>query len=245
MTAGAAPPTTRRGELAAIAMLAGRTYARYAIPLTLLAGAALAPWLLLALRTPPPKDLAGAKSMLRLAWLLAVTAWIGQLALVGAVAPLVRAVDAEARLSQLRALGRGALHLVRAVIPCATATAAIAIGGLALALPGLLLLCLLATTGAEASRGVPGALVASAALARRHLPLAAALVFALLALDLAIPYASQAFALAPIPKKPNPAQLAAYHRHVQIVACALAISSPWLASLIAAFHARATTTTTR
>jgi len=224
---------------AQIARLAARAYVRYLVPLTLLSALALAPWLWLALRMPPPADVAGARGALRLAWIVGGTAWIGQLLLVGGAAPLVRALDAGAPLSQLGALGRGALQLVRAAVPWLAAVAAIAIGGLALAVPGLVLLLLFSTVAASTRRGLAGPLVESAALVRRSMLLVAAAVIAMLALDLALVYAAQRFALPAVPKKLGPEQLALYRRHVQLVAVGVAAIAPWIATLLAAVHARA------
>jgi hypothetical protein len=227
------------GSTAEVARLAARAYARYLVPLTLLSVLALAPWLWLAAQLRPPADVAGARGALRLAWIVGGTAWIGQLLLVGGAAPLVRALDAGAPLSQLGALGRGALQLARAAVPWLAAVAAIAVGGLALAVPGLVLLCLFALVPASARPGLPGPLVESAAAVRSCTLLVGGAIAALLALDLALVYAAQVSTLPPPAKKLSPDQLALYRRHVQIVAAGAAVIAPWIATLLAAVHARA------
>jgi hypothetical protein len=229
----------RTDSPAPIAGLAARACVRYAVPLALLAAIALAPWIAVALRAEAPTNLAGARRALRTAWLLGATAWIGQLLLVGAAAPLVRALDAGAPLSQLRALGRGALGLVRAAVPWLAAVAAIALGGLALAVPGLALLVLFSTTAASTRRGLPGPLVESAALVRRRLPLVAGVVAAMLAVDLGAVYVAQELLRPAVARKPRPDQLAAYGHLVPAVAVAVLAIAPAIAATLAAVHARA------
>ncbi len=232
-----APPRT--DSTAQILRLAARAHLRYAIPLVLLAVLALAPWLVLALTLQAPADTAGASRALRAGWLLGATAWIGQLLLVGAAAPLVRALDAGAPPSQLRALGRGTLALARAALPWLAAVAAIAIGGLALALPGLALLVLFSTTAASARRGLPGPLVESVELVRRRLPLVAGVVAAMLAVDLGAVALAQLLLRPEAGRKLSPEQLAAFRRMVEVAAIAIVAVAPAIATVLAAVHARA------
>jgi hypothetical protein len=81
-------------------------------------------------------------------WGLLPIAWLGQLVLIGGAAAILRA-----RPSQLRAFTAGLAQLVRAILPCLAAAAAIATASLALVLPGLVLLALLSLTGASTARG--------------------------------------------------------------------------------------------
>jgi hypothetical protein len=230
-----APPHDSRS----LVRLAVRAHLRYAIPLTLLAAIVLAPWLVLALGVPVPADSAGARGALRAAWLLGATAWIGQLLLVGAAAPLVRALDAGAPLSQLHALGRGARQLVRAAVPWLAAVAAIAIGGLALAIPGLALLVLFSMTAASTQRGLPGPLVESAELVRRKLRLVAAVIAAMIAVDLGVVLLALELLRPEGPGKLSPDQLAMFRRMVEVVAVAVVAIAPAIATTLAAVHARA------
>jgi hypothetical protein len=230
----------RRGSPAQLAGLAGRVCARYPVPLLALAAAALAPWLLLALAVPLPASPVAASAALRDGWLIGATAWIGQLLLVGAAAPLVRAVDAGAPPSQRQALGRGALGMARAAVPWLAAVAAIAIGGLALALPGLLLLVLLSATAASEAPGLPGPLLESAARVRRALPLAAGAVAALLAIDLGAVFAAQALLrpAAAAGARLRPEQLVALGDVPRLAALVAVLAAPPIAAMLAAIHVR-------
>jgi hypothetical protein len=114
----------------------------------------------------------------------------------------------------------------------------IAIGSLALVVPGLILLVLLALTGAGRARGVPAALADSIAVARKHLPVIAVTVAAMLALDAAIGLAAYR-GFAPLPRQPSPAQLAAVRHFVRAIAIALTLASPLPATVLATIRARA------
>jgi hypothetical protein len=229
----------RTDSTAQILRLAARVYLRYAAPLTLLAVVVLAPWLGFALAMPAPRDQASARAVLGASWMIGATAWIGQLLLVGAAAALVRALDDGAPPSQLRALGRGALQLARAAVRWLAAVAAIALGALALALPGLALLVLLSTTAASTRPGLPEPLAESAALVRRRLPLAAIAVAALLAVDLGAVVVAQAMLRPPPTGKLGPDQLAALRRILEVAAIAIVAIAPPIAALLAAVHTRA------
>ena len=102
--------------------------------------------------------------MRSLGWELIAIGWLGQLVLVGGAAAITGARPSQ--ISQLGAFGRGLVQLARAIVPCLAAAAAIAIGGLALVVPGLVLLVLLALTGASRARGVPASLADSIAVVR-------------------------------------------------------------------------------
>jgi hypothetical protein len=219
--------------------LAAHAYLRYAAPLTLLSVVVLAPWLVFALAMPAPRDQISARAVLGASWVIGATAWIGQLLLVGAAAPLARALDAGAPLSQLRALGRGALHLTRAAVPWLAAVATIALGGLALALPGLALLVLLSTTAASTRPGLPEPLAESVAIVRRRLPLATIAVVMLLAVDLGAVVIAQAMLRPPSTGKLGPDQLAALRRILEVEAIAIVAIAPPIAALLAAVHTRA------
>ena len=229
-------------KLAPIAALALRTYLRYLVPLTLLSAIALAPWWLVALGTPVPPDAANAKRAVRLGWMLAGSAWIGQLVLVGGAAPLVRALDAPdssgAAISQLRAFGRGFVSLARAIVPGLAVAAAVVMGSMALVLPGLALLVLLSLTAASTRRGLPAPLADSVEVVRQNLALVAGVVAAMIAIDLAIAFATNQLTLPTLPKKPKAEQLALYRQHVHIVAGALVVVGPLFAALLAAIHTR-------
>jgi len=207
---------------------------RYVVPLTLLSAVALSPVIVAALRTRAPVDPAGAKAVLTLGWVMIALAWFGQLVLAGGAATMTRATP-----SQLRALGSGFVQLVRAIVPCLAAATAIAIGGLALAVPGLVLIVLLALTGASPARGVPASLADSIAVARKHLPAVALATAVMIAIDLAIGLVAQRTFAAPLSKPPASAQLAQYRHFVRVVALALVLASPLPATLLATIRTRA------
>ena len=209
------------------------TWLRYVVPLTLLSAIALSPVIAAALRTRAPVDPAGAKAVLALGWVMIALAWFGQLVLAGGAAAITRD-----RPSQLRALGAGFVQLVRAIVPCRAAATAIAIGGLALAVPGLVLIVLLALTGASPVRGVAASLADSIAVARKHLPTVAFATAAMIAIDVAIGLVAQRAFAAPLPRPPAPAQLAQYRHFVRVIALALVLASPLPATLLATIRTR-------
>jgi hypothetical protein len=213
------------------------TWLRYLVPLTLLSAIAVSPALVLALRARPPLDPAGARAALTLGWEMIALAAFGQLILVGGAAAITRAQPSQP--SQLGALGGGAVQLARAIVPCLAAAAAIAIGGLALVVPGLVLLVLLALTGASPARGVPAALADSIAAARTQLPATALAVAAMLAIDVAIGVAAQRAFVVPLPRQPAPAQLAQLRLFVRVIALALVVVSPLPATVLATIRTRA------
>jgi len=210
-----------------------RTWLRYLVPLTVLSAIALSPLVALALATPAPADLTGVRPVLMLGWALLAIAWPSQLVLVGGASVMTRAPR-----SQLGALGGGFVQLVHAVVPCLVAAAAVAIGCLALAVPGPILLVLLALTGASRERGLPAPLVDSVAAARRQLLAVALAVAALVAIDAAIGLVAFRAFVVPLPAKPAPAQLAAIRDFVRAIALALVIASPLPATLLATIRAR-------
>ena len=216
-----------------VVALAMRTWVRYLVPLTLLSAIALSPLIVLAARVHTPVDAAAIRPVIQLGWTLLAVAWLGQLVLVGGAAAMRSDPP-----SQLRAFTRGLLQLVRAVVPCGVAALAVAIGGLALVLPGLALLVLLSLTAASRERGLPGPLLDSLAAARRQLPAVALAVLALFALDAAIGLIAYRAFLAPLPAKPTPVQLAAVRNFVRAIVLALVVLSPLPATLLAALHAR-------
>lgn len=224
-----------------IGSLTLRAYLRYAAPLLVLAAVALVPTLAFALRQPVPADGDGVRALLRLAWILAATAWIPQLVLVAGAAPLVRALVAGQPLSQRRALADGVAALVRALVPCAIAIAAIVLGLVALVVPGLLLLALLALTGASDRLGVPppAALADSAAVVRAQWRTVVPIVALMIAGDLAVVAIAQGqLALFDVAAKPAPIVLAHARDCVRAVAAVLVLGSPLAACALAASYAR-------
>lgn len=237
-SAGAEPgvePPISAGDLSgSIVGPAVRTWLRHIVPLTVLSAIALSPLVALAARVRAPADAAAARPVIQLGWTLLAVAWLGQLLLVGGAAAMLTEPP-----SQLRAFTRGLLQLIRAVVPCLVATLAVAIGSLALVLPGLILLVLLSLTAASRERGLPAPLLDSIAAARRQLPAVALAVLALFALDAAIGLVAYRVFLLPMPAKPTPIQLATVRDFVRATAFALVVLSPLPATLLATLHARA------
>lgn len=210
-------------------MIALRTYARYVLPLTLVSTLAFAPLCVL-LGRPGAVTLTGVRTLVKLVWVVAGTAWIVQLTLVGAAAPLV-----GARLSQLRALRVALSGAVRAALPCAAAAAAVLVGGLALVVPGLLLLVLFALTGASDAPGIQAPLEASARIARRAPWRLAAIVAAVLVVDVLV---ALVVLRLPHPRPKLPAHLATYRVMLPALFAGLALVTPVFACMLAAFHHR-------
>lgn len=208
---------------------------RYFVPLQLLSVIAMAPVVVLALRMAVPVDQAGAKAGLALGWALIALGWLCQLVLVGGAA----AMTGDARPSQLGGFRDGLVRLGRAVVPCLVAGATIAVASLALVVPGLVLLVVLALTGASPVRGVPASLVDSIAAVRRQLPAAVVAVAAVIAVDVAIGVIAQlSLVTIPIPRQPRPAQLAGLQQFVRAIAAALVLVSPLLAAVLATIRSR-------
>jgi hypothetical protein len=224
-----------------IGALAIRTYVRYVVPLTVLAVIACAPIVWFALAAKEPRDAASARAMLRVTYVIAATAWVWQIMLAGAAAALVGGVAARAPVGQLAALGRGLVGLVRAVLPGLAAAAAIVVGGFALVVPGLVLLVLLALTGASRDRSVPAALLESIAAARTQLRATVVVVASMVLLDVGFAVAGKLVYAAHLPKKPSPLQLATYPRLLQLVVVAIVVVAPIIACALAAVHHRART----
>ncbi len=219
-------------------MQAIRTYVRYLVPFTILSVIAFAPLLLLALRVEAPANAKQAGIALGYAYAFAGCSVIPLFLLVGGVAPAVRGIVAGTPRSQLAVLGAGLLGLARAVVPTLLAVAAIAIGGLAIALPGLLLLVLLALSGASIEAGAPARLADSVAIARiRFLPIAGILLATLAVQAIAIFVLSRG--LVPLPKAPAPAHLAAFGQLVRLTVAGIVVAAPIPAVLLALIHARA------
>ena len=224
----------------AIGSLALRTWLRYFVPLAILSAILHLPVLRFAWKLEVPKDIPAARSLLVTVWIVAGTAWIAQLVLVAAAAPAARSLAAKQPLTQWRALAGGFANMVRMALPIACVVAAIVVGGMALVVPGVMLLGLLALTAASTEPGLPAPLLDSVAIVRRHWrPVAIAMV-AIVAIDLALAAIAYVALADPLPKKPSPKQLAEYRDIARAVTVGLAIVSPLAASVLAAIRVKAT-----
>ncbi|HEY0190594.1 MAG TPA: hypothetical protein VGC42_05685 [Kofleriaceae bacterium] len=225
---GPHPPAARAPVLPATVDL----WLRYLAPLTALSATALAPVIALALLARRPTEPAEADAARAIGWGLVALAWVGQLMLVGAAAAIARA-----RPSQLGALRLGLRALGRAIVPTAAAVAAVLLGGLALALPGVALLALTALAGASPLRGA-AAVADSIAIARRSLVAVALAAAALVALDAGTVLAVKLAVLEPLAKPPRPVQLAQLPRFLHLIALVLVAGSPLPAAALAVIRAR-------
>lgn len=221
--------------------LLGRTYLRYAIPMTLLSALAFAPLLFLAFKLKVPPDAAHAKGVMRTAWLLVGTSIVPLLILVGGVAPAVRAVVAGAPISQLAALRHGVAGLVHAVVPCLLAILAVVIGSLALVIPGLVLLVLLSLTGAVADRDqdLPTRLALGVGAARASIVSVTVILVVSIGFMLLAVYFLQRGLPIPLPKKPAPELLPSFQLFARYAIIGIAIAAPLPAIALAAIAARA------
>lgn len=219
-----------------------RAWLRYLVPLTILSAVAFLPMFYVAMRVGAAPDLAKARAQVRIGWILAGTAWMFQLLLVAGVTPAVRGLVSKAPLSQWRALASGLRNLSRALVPWIIVVGAVALGGLALVVPGLFLLVLLSLTGASTrlAEPPPSPLVDSVAVVRGDLPRVALVVVAMLLVDLAICYAAQKALVPHIARKVPPSKLLPIRTFVRTVPFAMAALSPLAACALAATYARLT-----
>lgn len=220
-----------------LVQLSIRTYVRYLVPLTLLSLIAFAPLILFALRVPVPLNAKQAEIVLRYAYVFAGCTVILLFLLVGGVAPAVRAIDSGKPRSQLAVLASGLYGLGRSAVPLLLAIAAIAIGTLAAVLPGLLLLVLLALTGASELEGAPARLSESISIARtKMLPIIGVILLTVAAQAVAIFVLARP--LVPLPKPPPPQLLVAFQHLLRLCVMGVAIAAPLAAVVLAAIHTR-------
>lgn len=218
-----------------------RAWLRYVVPLTLLAVIALGPVAYAAWKAGAPTDVATARALVRRGWILMTCAIALQLLVVAAAAPAVRALHAGAPLSQLGAFAMGLRGLVRGFVPWLTAIVAVLLGGLALVVPGVLLLVLVSMTAASDQLGapMPAPLQDSISVARTHLPRIALVVGAIVAVDVAITFAAQLAFVPVVGKKVAAAKLAPIRSFVRFSALALVVIAPVIACAVAATYSHA------
>jgi hypothetical protein len=218
-----------------------RAWLRYIVPLTLLAILALGPVAYAAWKAAAPVDVLTARVLVRRGWILAALAIALQLLLVAAVAPAVRALHAGRPLTQVGTLWAGVRGLVRGFVPWLTVIVAVLLGGIALVVPGVLLLVLLSMTGASDALDapLPAALQDSIAVARANLPRIAIVIAAIIAIDLAITFAAQLAFVPVVSKKVAVAKLAPVRTFVRVTALGLVAIAPALACAVAATYSHA------
>lgn len=213
-----------------------KTWVRYAVPLTIVSLVAMLPFVWILLRVPVPADVAAARVELKLGWAMAAVAWMFQLWLVGAAAPLV----ANPALSQARALTAAFVGLGRAAVPVAIAITMVLVGGVALVIPGMVLLVMLSLTGATEGP-LPQPLVVSIAIAQKHWKRLAVIVAVMVVADLAIAAIAHALVVPKLPAKAPGAAVAPVGGFVRIVAGVLVMGSAIPATVLATFAAKSRT----
>lgn len=218
-----------------------RAWLRYVVPFSVLGLIALSPIAYVALKAGAPTDVLRARAGVRLGWTLAALGVVLQLWLVSAVAPAVRGLAAGAPLSQWRALSSGITGLLRGLVPWATAIIAVLLGGIALVVPGLVLLVLVSLTGAsdQLGRPLPAPIADSVAVVRAHLPRIAIVVGVLVALDLAVALAAQLAFVPMVGKKVAVAKLAPVRTFVRLSAAGVLVLAPIVATALAAAYSDA------
>jgi hypothetical protein len=214
--------------------LAARTYARHVVPLTLLSAIVFAPLLAYAGLADVPSAVRPATRMITIAWISVGTAWIAQFMLVGAAAPLARAIADGAPLSQLAGLRAAVRGLLRAVLPCLIVVGAIAMGSIALVIPGLMLGVLLSLTGASTRSGLAEPLLDSVERVRVDVRPVILAVGVLIAVDFAVITIPFLAMLGPLPAKPSSEELETARTVLRIVALGLPLIAPLLACVLAA-----------
>lgn len=217
-----------------------RAWLRYVVPLTVLAALAFLPLLYVAWRAGAAQDLARARAQVRFGWIVAGSALAFQLLVVAGVAPAVRGVVRGQPLSQWRAFVDGGRNLLRGVVPWCIAIAAVLLGGVALVVPGVLLLGLLALTGASDRLGEPppAALVDSVDVVRASFARVAIVVAVIVLANVAITYGVQTAFVPHITRKVPAAKLLPIRTFVRVVPLALAAVAPIAACALAATYAR-------
>lgn len=218
-----------------------RACLRYAPVLLVVCAIACAPAIGEALLQGRVTNAAVARSQVQLVWLVAGLAFAGQLLAVGAAAPLVRSLADEAPIALRDAPRVAFAGLAATVGPWLVAIAAIAIGFIALVVPGAILLALFATVGATPRAGDSvGLTLATTAVETRARPRrVVATVAAVIVVDVALAIVVRTAFMHAIPNKPTAAQLAAVHVGLQLLAAAIVVVTPIAACALAS--ARPTT----
>lgn len=218
-----------------LAVLARST--RYLAPIAVVCGLVMAPVVLVAMGVKTPANAQQAGVVLRVAWQCAASGMIALLVLVAGLAPILRSAGRGERLSQLAALGRGIGGMVRAIVPLAIVTCAVAIGLVALVVPGVLLYALFVLAPASDAHGIASKIADSIAIVRARWR-SIAVVIGLTMIALAAVVAVQQLQL-PIPlgKSPPRAQLVLFPQVVRIVATAMVGIVPIAAVVLASIDA--------
>ncbi|MFN0252422.1 MAG: hypothetical protein ACKV2T_36435 [Kofleriaceae bacterium] len=210
---------------------------RYLAPIAVVCALVMAPVAMFALGVKSPGNAKQAGVVLRVAWLCATSGMLALLVLVAGLAPILRAASLGRPLSQLAALGIGVRGLVRAIVPVVLVLCAVAMGLVALAVPGVLLYVLFVFAPASDASGLDAKLADSIAIVRVQWRSIASVIIATM-FALAVVVAVQQLML-PIPlgKTPPKAQLALFPQLVRILATTMMGIVPIAALALASIDA--------
>jgi hypothetical protein len=127
---------------------------------------------------------------------------------------------------------------VRAIVPWAVAMAACCLGGVALVVPGAVLVVMFAWVGASERIGepLPAPLVDAARAARQDLKRLAATIAVIVVANVIVALAAQLVATHGWPEKPAPALLVHARTAFRVVAIVIALVAPVPACVIATLY---------
>jgi hypothetical protein len=216
--------------------LAAASWLRHVGPLALVSLVAFVPWFAIAFGVGFASGTYALPEQLALAAALAALAWIPQLGVAAAAAPLVRATAAGDAVGFRTASGRGFARLFAALAPTVTVALAVVVGTIAVIAPGCILLVLFAgaTAGSASDQPLSGKLLASARAARRHPRRAIAVIAGVIAIDVVL--ASVLYLALARHRGSAPSYLDLEHARLftRVLALALALVSPLCGCLLAA-----------
>ncbi len=207
--------------------------ARYIAPIAVLSAIVMAPIAWFAFGVPPPANPKQATVVLRLVWVVAASGMLSLLVLVAALAPIV----ASERVSQLAALGRGVRGLVRAIVPAMIVLCAVAMGLVALAVPGVLLFALFVFAPASDAGGIGAKLADSVAIVKERWRAVALVIGATMVVLAAVVAVQQIMLPIPLGKTPPRAQLVMFPNMMRLTAIAIVGLVPMAAVALAAIFA--------
>jgi hypothetical protein len=213
--------------------------ARYLAPIAVLCALVMAPIALFALGVKTPTNAKQAGVVLRVAWLCATSGMLALLVLVAGLAPILRAASEGRPLSQIVALGIGVRGMVRAIVPVAIVLCAVAMGLVALAVPGVLLYVLFVLAPASEATGIENKLAESIAIVRARWRSIAIVIGATMLALAAVVAVQQLMLPIPLGKTPPKAQLVLFPQLVRTLAIAMMGIVPIAAVALASIDASA------
>jgi hypothetical protein len=149
------------------------------------------------------------------------------------------AAQATGQQSQRAMLSAGVRQLGRAIVPWLAGITAILIGGLAMVIPGLLLLALFSLAAASSTRGVQPALAESARIVRSRWVAIGVVLLTTFAVQAALLYLAERMTVKlPLTKKPTFDQIVGSVRFVHLAVASLVITAPIAAVALAKIRER-------